>query len=173
VSACPRCTDGKLVRRRYHEVVVEHCVGCEGFRVSQRDLRRTAGFMATDLVGTLDLDAEIPVQPDPGPGLQCECGAVMENFPYLGMPQVHLDRCEGCEFVWLDAEEIATVALLCARSEARIGRLYAEARRGGVLLPGVQPQSRLARAFGNNPRARAGMAHAAAAEIVLGLFLSS
>ncbi|HBP19082.1 MAG TPA: hypothetical protein DEA08_15010, partial [Planctomycetes bacterium] len=84
-----------------------------------------------DLVGQIDLDAPSPAGAgDPSGGLVCACGAKMDNFAYLGLPDVRLDRCESCERVWLDAEELELVARTCARSEARIRALYEDARRG-------------------------------------------
>jgi len=119
-----------MLARRYGESAVQSCPGCHGLEVAQRDLRRIAERLARDLVGQIDLDAPTPKgMGDPSGGLVCACGSKMDNFAYLGLPDVRLDRCESCERVWLDAEELELVARTCARSEARIRALYDEARR--------------------------------------------
>lgn len=119
-----------MVARRYDGSAVQSCPGCHGLEVAQRDLRRIAERLARDLVGQIDLEAPTPKgMGDPSGGLVCACGAKMDNFAYLGLPDVRLDRCESCERVWLDAEELELVARTCARSEARIRALYAEARK--------------------------------------------
>lgn len=127
---CPRC-ESPMVERRYDGAAIQSCPGCHGLEVGLRDLRRVAERLARDLVGKIDL--EVPGSEglgDPSGGLACACGKEMDNFAYLGLPDVRLDRCEWCERVWLDAEELELVARTCARSEGRIRVLYEDARKG-------------------------------------------
>lgn len=111
--------------------------------------------MARDLVGQIDLDAPSPEGGgDPSGGLVCGCGAKMDNFAYLGLPDVRLDRCESCERVWLDAEELELVARTCARSEARIRALYEDARKGRqTYVDNPEEVMREARGRANHPHA--------------------
>lgn len=136
---CPRCNEAELVVQTYEGIPIESCPKCHGFQTGLRDLRRIAEAMAVALVGKIDLEAPTPLFPDPVGKVLCRCGRIMESFPYLGLPQVTLDRCEDCMLVWLDNEELLGVAQLCARSEGRIRGLYAAARkdRDLVRLPGV------------------------------------
>ncbi|MGE0707289.1 MAG: zf-TFIIB domain-containing protein [Planctomycetota bacterium] len=126
--ACPRCQE-PLVASRYHGIPVQRCEACAGLRVAMRALRQLAEHLARDLAPTLDLDAAVSAPPDPGGEVRCACGAVMETFGYLNLRGLLLDRCEVCELIWLDGEELPAVAALLARTDARIGRLYEEARR--------------------------------------------
>lgn len=136
---CPRCNEAELVVQTYDSIAMESCPECRGFQVGLRDLRRIAEALATALVGKIELGVPLPPFEDPVGKVLCRCGKIMETFPYLGLPQVKLDRCEDCMLVWLDAEELTGVAQLCAQSEGRIRALYDAARKDRKLagLPGV------------------------------------
>jgi len=136
---CPRCNEADLVVQTYDSIPMESCPECRGIQVGLRDLRRVAEALATALVGKIELGAPLPPFEDPVGKVLCRCGKIMDTFPYLGLPQVTLDRCEDCMLVWLDAEELTGVAQLCAQSEGRIRALYEAARKDRKLLglPGV------------------------------------
>ena len=135
---CPRCNEADLVVQTSDSIPIESCPACHGIQVGLRDLRRVAEALAIALVGKIELDVPLPPIVDPIGKVLCRCGKIMDTFPYLGLPQVKLDRCEDCMLVWLDAEELTGVAQLCAQSEGRIGKLYEAARKDRRIagLPG-------------------------------------
>lgn len=127
---CPRCSEPTPMSAELRGALAfQGCPRCAGSLVRLRDLAKHAAHRAHELIEVGPLPTEIEARADSGQRLVCVCGAKFEAFNYLGLPHVVLDRCEACEVVWLDAEELDVVALLMARSDAAIRRRYDQAQR--------------------------------------------
>lgn len=48
-----------------------------------------------------------------------DCSAAMEKYGYMGIAAIQIDRCDGCNLVWLDANELQNMMLACAKSYRR------------------------------------------------------
>ena len=106
---CPTC--GRLlVQGRLEGAEVEHCTHCEGFLIGQRDF----GSVLTVRRAWTRRDPPPPraITPEQmARSIQCpRCGQTMYVEPYLGPGCQVLDTCLTCEQVWLDRDELSTLA---------------------------------------------------------------
>jgi Zn-finger nucleic acid-binding protein len=73
----------------------------------------------------------------PDPSLQCPfCRRAMEKYGYLGLSAVTIDRCDACNRIWLDADELQNMLLALAktnyRSAARLKLAESSLLAGGL-----------------------------------------
>lgn len=116
----------------FHGVESEMCPGCEGVLVPQHRMVPLVSAAAKAVADTVDPEVEIAPMLDAGGGLACPvCAAEMVNFGYLGMHLVHLDRCGPCAMLWLDPDELTTLAVLRLQTDARVG-VRARQRRAQI-----------------------------------------
>ena len=117
-TLCPRCTGRILSERNVQGVAISACEACGGLLVPQPRLVPLLRAMTGDL--DIAAEAEIPPAPKSDPAGPCpRCGSQMQGFGYMGMKLATLDRCEPCGLLWIDANELDTVAMLFARTERR------------------------------------------------------
>lgn len=112
---CPRC-DKPLTSGTYEESEAHHCAECGGTLFVLAALGRTLERLSGDLFALIDPAVPIPALPDlPGDSKCPQCKDEMENYGYMGTRQVMLDSCAACNFIWVDAMELATMAQMRAR----------------------------------------------------------
>ncbi len=116
---CPRCAS-PLESGKFHGAGVHKCTGCDGVLVSQRTLIPLMEALTKALSEHVDLNQPVPPIPDlPGKVVCPTCGDPMTNFGYMGTNRVFLDRCSGCMLLWIDGEEVITLAMVYARTKKR------------------------------------------------------
>jgi Zn-finger nucleic acid-binding protein len=120
MAVCPRCPDAPLAERGLHGIEVAVCPVCRGCCVEQRRLIPLLTGLAQEYCEGIGLDAIVETIPDAGVAATCpRCAQTMDRFGYLGTQLVMLDRCGACAVLWLDPEELGTMTLLHARTQAR------------------------------------------------------
>ena len=63
--------------------------------------------------------------------LHCpDCGKTMEKYGYLGIGAIQIDRCNPCNLVWLDTNELQNMVLAMAQSNYRSERILKSEREG-------------------------------------------
>jgi Zn-finger nucleic acid-binding protein len=54
------------------------------------------------------------------PTVRCpDCSAAMEKYGYMGIGAIQIDRCDRCDLVWLDTDELQNMVLALAKSNSR------------------------------------------------------
>lgn len=120
---CPRCEVG-LREGRFHDVPIDICTGCRGVLLEQRLLVRVLQRLVVDLSTTVDLAAPIVPMPDAG-GIRCpKCSGVTDNYGYMGMRKVMIDRCSPCSVLWLDPNELGAIAKMYAQTNRTLDRRF-------------------------------------------------
>jgi Zn-finger nucleic acid-binding protein len=124
MPSCPRCRQ-ELVENQVDEFTVQLCVPCKGVFVPHADvvkiLDRSWRAVSPEeaekaaFVAPADWQAE-PVLPCP------RCAAAMSKYGYMGLAAIQLDRCDRCQSLWLDAEELQKMVLALARTNYRSER---------------------------------------------------
>lgn len=127
MSDCPRCRT-PLRGGRLHDRPIEHCAGCDGYAVGQRDLQPLLRAIGRGL----DVEPHQPVGTvsDAGPATCPRCERPMDHHGFLGLPLVMVDNCHHCAVLWLDAAELGTMALLLRQTDDR-DRSYRQALKDG------------------------------------------
>jgi Zn-finger nucleic acid-binding protein len=154
-ARCPRC-DHPLEKGTFHDVELEKCTECQGLLISNRVLTPLLEAMTRELVDTINPELDLDPVPDKGPSAKCpRCQGEMEHYGYMGGNQVMIDGCTGCVLIWLDAEELAAMSQLFAkttrssviRKEASDKRIEQISRRFDAVMAGRKLQRRLMRGF--------------------------
>ncbi len=104
--------------------------------------------LAKDVAAEIDVNAEIEANPGADGVAACpSCGAAMERFGYMGTNRVFLDRCGRCLLLWIDGEEVTTLAMVYARTQARGQERRAFYDERAKSLEGVAHRVLIARAM--------------------------
>ena len=112
--ACPRC--GNQLEANQNSSM-HCCVGCDGALVSQSALRPLLAQIAKEFADDGCLNDVIVSVPDKGGHIDCPyCRRPMENGVDLSKARVKLDGCLRCWVFWTDADELAVMAAMHARS---------------------------------------------------------
>ena len=109
--ACPTCTGRNLANGLAEGVPLFYCQNCRGMLVGidsflplVEHLRAMRDRPAQFLSRRSDADANR--------GLGCPvCNTKMIAHPYGGPGNVHLDTCERCDMIWLDASELRRIVV--------------------------------------------------------------
>jgi Zn-finger nucleic acid-binding protein len=124
---CPRCSE-PLAQVQLEGVGVQSCQKCGGTLLAPPRLTSVLEAMSIELLKSFDPDEKLDPVVDRGAGLQCpRCQRSMTNDDYCGAHLVYFDRCESCELLWIDADELGTMTLMWARMETRHARRQAQA----------------------------------------------
>jgi Zn-finger nucleic acid-binding protein len=116
---CPRCSE-PLAHVELKGVGVQSCQKCKGTLLAPPRLTALMEAMSDELLKSFDPDDKLDALPDRGAGLSCpRCQRAMTSDDYCGAHLVTFDRCERCELLWIDADELGTMTLMWARMEAR------------------------------------------------------
>ena len=121
MAICPRCRQ-ELVENQVDEFAVRLCVPCKGVFVRHADivqiLERSWRVVSREEAERAQFHA--PANWLEEQRLHCpHCSAVMEKYGYMGLAAIQIDRCERCESVWLDADELPNMVLALARTNYR------------------------------------------------------
>jgi len=112
---CPGCS-GSLRREKHQYVEFDICGDCRGIWVSGEQFRALAVKVAAD--GQVQSNAKLTFRPrkalrpsEDTPVRICpKCTLAMREFNYAYDSNVFLDRCEKCQGIWLDPNEIIDIA---------------------------------------------------------------
>jgi Zn-finger nucleic acid-binding protein len=121
VSDCPRCTK-PLNDAQVDTYNVRLCQACTGCLLLHPDLME---ILDRSWRGVLPSAAESQqfLAPDSGKldvTLRCpDCHQSMEKYGYMGLTAITIDRCDGCNLLWLDASELQNMLLALAKSNYR------------------------------------------------------
>jgi Zn-finger nucleic acid-binding protein len=118
-DACPRCKQA-LTLGDLRQIPVAACHACKGTLIAQLDLPRLLEALSAPLLRSFDLDAKLEAVPDPSPRLDCpNCARRMERDDYCAAHLVFFDRCNRCNLLWFDSDDLGAMALMWARMNAR------------------------------------------------------
>jgi hypothetical protein len=88
--------------------------------VGQPLVAKLLAAMSVDLLKRLDPDVELRPVKDVGGGIACpNCARPMTNDNYCGAGIVFFDRCDGCQLLWLDYQDLGAMTMMWARMEGR------------------------------------------------------
>ena len=122
LPSCPRC-HAELEAVSPKGVEVLSCPRCHGTLLSDGQLPLVLEAMSAEMARAFNPDAKLEVVKNQGGAVACPvCRRTMSTDDYCGARLVFFDRCEGCAHLWLDAEELGTMALMWARMDARHNR---------------------------------------------------
>ena len=119
MSDCPRCTR-PLVAAQVDTYAVRLCQACRGVLARHREVIEIIDRSWRSIPAPVAAAAEFvkPVQADPP--LRCpDCRQRMEQYGYMGLAAVTIDRCDKCALLWLDAEELQNMLLALAQANYR------------------------------------------------------
>lgn len=118
---CPRCRQ-PLTEGQVDEFAVNMCQPCRGIFLPHRDLttildRSWQAITRERAEQTMSLP---PENWQSEPVLKCpRCVARMDKYGYMGLATIQLDRCNCCEAIWLDADELENMLVALARTNYR------------------------------------------------------
>lgn len=114
---CPKC-DLKLTEGTYADIQTFLCESCTGILFKQKSLITVIKKMSLDLFSSVSIYSILPEVPDKLENIKCpECKKEMEQYGYMGSKKVTIDNCNPCNYLWLDANELAAMAKMYVRSE--------------------------------------------------------
>ncbi|MBM3858038.1 MAG: hypothetical protein FJ395_00130 [Verrucomicrobia bacterium] len=141
MSDCPRCTKPlETAQVDLFEVLL--CRSCAGALINHADL---ATMLETSWRSIPIEVAEAKTflaspQALPDPALQCPfCRRAMEKYGYLGLSAVTIDRCDACNRIWLDADELPNMLLALAKTNYR-SAARAKLAESSLLAGGLAPE---------------------------------
>ena len=109
---CPRCRTA-LNTSHFHDIEIHTCAACGGEFVPGAMLPRILEMRRTefDSAMLLEVEGREPVYGVPAEELDEDvacpaCSAAMRPLNYAGDTAVIVDRCDGCDGVWLDQKEL-------------------------------------------------------------------
>lgn len=112
--ACPRC--GNSLEANVNSSM-HCCIGCDGALVSKSALQPLLTQIAKEFAEDGCLNDVIVSVPDKCENVDCpHCNRPMEDSGYHSANKVKLDGCLRCWVVWTDADELAVMAAMHARS---------------------------------------------------------
>jgi hypothetical protein len=99
---------------------VEVCRGCARALISQRAISGLLEGASARLMHRIDPRAGIEPLLDVSECPDCPaCGRAMARHDYCEAAVVTISRCNGCALLWLDAKQLAKMAVMWARMDAR------------------------------------------------------
>jgi Zn-finger nucleic acid-binding protein len=108
---CPTCIQSRLADALMERQPLQYCPQCRGMLIS---LERFLPLVET-LRGCQDRPAAYlspRTNRDAGRTLACPlCEHAMQNHPYGGGGNVHIETCEACSMIWLDASELRRIVV--------------------------------------------------------------
>ncbi len=124
MASCPRCRQ-PLAENQVDEFTVQLCAPCQGLFVPHTDLVKILdrSWRAVSPEEAEKAEFVAPANWQNEPVLQCpRCASAMDKYGYMGLAAIQLDRCDRCESLWLDAEELQKMVVALARTNYRSER---------------------------------------------------
>lgn len=121
MAGCPRCQT-ILVNNQVEEFSVRVCVPCQGLLLPHVEAVK---ILERSWRGVKQEDAEklefrAPANPGSTKPLACpDCRKPMEQYGYMGLAAIPIDRCDACSLLWLDADELQNMVLALAKTNYR------------------------------------------------------
>lgn len=110
---CPRCVSKKLVNITIANVRAYSCLDCKGILVPQEKFLRILQTWDKKLKQSVFEFETLPTAFDDELLMMCpKCRRPMEHYGYLNSNKAFIDNCNHCKKIWLDKDEISTVALM-------------------------------------------------------------
>ena len=110
---CPRCVLKKLINITIANASAYSCLECKGILVPQEKFLKILDAWEKKLKQSALEFETLPIAIDDELLLMCpKCRRPMEHFGYLNSNKAFLDNCIYCKKIWLDKDEISTVALM-------------------------------------------------------------
>ena len=137
---CPRCT-APLAEGDHEGVRAFICETCSGCLLERRGLPTVLDGMAHALYANVHPNLVLPPATGPADEIDCpDCRAAMERYGYMGSNTVVIDGCGPCEWLWLDAGELLSMAHMHVRHDKRMERYEMSSRPADLV--GLQMASR-------------------------------
>ena len=118
---CPACSGG-LAERKIEDLTVDVCdKGCGGIWFDNFELKKVDEKHESHGEALLDVSPHTAVPVDHAAKRFCpKCdGIVMQRNFFSVRKEVEIDRCPGCNGVWLDAGELAAIRAQFANEQQR------------------------------------------------------
>ena len=118
---CPRCRM-PLEEAQVDTVAVRLCRACKGVLLAHADLMQILedSWRAVSRQAAGELEFHAPEGWQKEMVMCCPgCGRPMEKYGYMGLAAIQIDRCDQCDLVWLDADELQNMVLALAKSLSR------------------------------------------------------
>ena len=135
---CPRC-DGQRKKQKHLRATIDHCDDCGGNFFDGGQMPATLGASASPDAWT---GASASTEEDP----EMECPRCEEDMEQRRVAKddlaVIIDRCPGCEGIWLDGGEIDTIMRIGAK-ELAAKAAERSAERGSMINEPVDLLTRL------------------------------
>jgi Zn-finger nucleic acid-binding protein len=173
MSLCPRCRK-PLEEHQLDLLRMQICHECQGLSIGHRDLveviesswRKVSPEAAESLsFHGSSRDEGVGAFPCPS------CSKPMERYGYMGLRAVEIDRCDACEQVWLDADELQNMVLALAKEKLRSAKEHKKRKQEEIPLPTPMPATAYTRhtnwLFGDDERSF-GSGKWVAAQMLLG-----
>jgi Zn-finger nucleic acid-binding protein len=114
-----------LVEHLVDEFTLLVCAPCKGLFLPHADLVKILdrSWRAVSPQEAENAQLVAPANWQQEPTLHCpRCASPMDKYGYMGLAAILLDRCDRCEWLWLDAEELQKTVLALARTNYRSER---------------------------------------------------
>ena len=131
---CPRCAK-PLEDQQMDEMTFRCCRDCKGMLLRHPDLvtilEKSWHAVSPEAAETMTFHAKEGWQSESA--YSCpDCHQPMEKYGYMGLAAIQMDRCDACELVWLDADELQNMLLALAQSNYRSESLRQKSERERV-----------------------------------------
>jgi len=151
---CPMCAS-PLVAESVEGASVLCCRNKHGLLIDQRAFSAVLDRSWTAVPREYAESATLTRSQSHLDGRHCPtCANPMQRVPYCGMEAVIIDRCDGCEHLWLDAGALQAVLLAVAKMNYAQEHLAEALRTSWVpipqqeaLLPADSTEARIMAAF--------------------------
>jgi Zn-finger nucleic acid-binding protein len=146
-ASCPRCQK-PLETAQVDTIQVRLCQDCRGVLLAHPDLVQMieASWRAVSEKQAEETQFRAPEGWQQEGVLRCpDCGQAMEKYGYMGIGAIQIDRCDPCNLVWLDTDELQNMVLALAKTNHRSELSYQNSRRQRMdISVGVMPPAEIA-----------------------------
>lgn len=111
---CPRCSSTKLEPFTHEQVEFDFCLDCHGIWADKGELSAYVETLS-DLPGPI-VPSDISKSKMTCP--KCDNQPLYE-IPYMRKHEVLIDVCLGCQGIWMDAKELASIQKLAIHVDAK------------------------------------------------------
>ena len=141
-ACCPRCQK-MLETAQVDTIQVRLCQDCRGVLLAHPDLVQMieASWRAVSEKQAEETQFHAPEGWQQESVLHCpDCNQTMEKYGYMGIGAIQIDRCDPCNLVWLDTDELQNMVLALAKSNHRSEHARVRSEREQIdITAGVMP----------------------------------